>query len=84
MKTFPLFAGAILFLAGCATEFGIVADDVPPAVVTSFKTKYPSAENVEWEVEKSDGHLVFEAEFKLDGKSKEAEFKMDGTFVKEE
>jgi hypothetical protein len=39
---------------------------------------------MEWEVEKEDGKLYYEAEFKLDGKSKEAYFRPDGSFTKEE
>jgi hypothetical protein len=80
-----LIAGAgLIFLGSCATEFKIAGDDVPQAVQSAFKAKYPNAVSPEWEVEKSDGRLVFEAEFKLDGKKKEAEFKPDGTFLKEE
>lgn len=74
----------IFFLASCAAEFAVMGDDVPQAVQSAFKTKYPGASNPEWEVEKSAGHLVYEAEFKVDGKKKEAEFKPDGTFIKEE
>jgi uncharacterized membrane protein YkoI len=53
-------------------------------VQSAFKAKYPNASTPEWEVEKSEGRLIYEAEFKLDGKKKEAEFKPDGTFLKEE
>jgi hypothetical protein len=74
----------LIFLGSCATELEIMSDDVPQAVQSAFKAKYPNAANPEWEVEKSDGRLVYEAEFKLDGKKKEAEFKPDGTFLKEE
>jgi hypothetical protein len=73
-----------LALTSCATEFKIVSEDVPSAVTSAFKVKYPSAQNVEWEAEKTEGHLAFEAEFKMDGKKKEAYFKPDGTFLKEE
>lgn len=62
-----------------------MTDDVPPAVSAAFQAKYAGAQVTHWEVEKGDdGHLVYEAEFKLNGKSMEAEFKPDGTFVKEE
>jgi hypothetical protein len=74
----------ILQLMGCSSEFKIVSSDVPPAVISAFQSKYPTASAVEWEAEKTDGHLAFEAEFKRDGKSKEAYFKPDGTFLKEE
>jgi hypothetical protein len=86
MKTTKLLvmAGSIAMLSSCATEFGIVSDDVPAAVSNAFKAKYPNVSASEWEVEKEDGRLIYEAEFKLDGKRKEAEFKPDGTFIKEE
>jgi hypothetical protein len=85
MKTriiFPVIA--ILLFGSCASEFKILESDVPQTVISAFQTKYPSAKNVEWEAEKTQGHLAFEAEFKIDGKSKEAYFKADGTFLKEE
>jgi hypothetical protein len=86
MKTIKsVITGAgIILLSSCATEFNILSDDVPSVVSSSFKTKYPSAQGSDWEVEKHDGHLVYEVAFKLDGKRKEAAFKPDGTFVKEE
>lgn len=85
MKTPILALGiAVLALTACVSEFKITTSDVPPAVISSFQSKYPSAKNVEWEAEKTEGHLSFEAEFKTDNKSKEAYFKPDGTFLKEE
>lgn len=86
MKKIILFltSGAIALLTSCATEFEIISDDVPQAVQLAFKTKYPDATTSDWEVEKSGGRLVYEAEFKLNGKRKVAEFKPDGTFIKEE
>lgn len=79
-----LITGAVLLLVSCKSEFDIMSSDVPQAVLNAFQQKYPSAQVTEWEVEKESGALVFEAEFKLDGKKKEAEFKPDGTFIKEE
>jgi hypothetical protein len=73
-----------LILCGCCSEFKIVSSDVPASVVSAFQVKYPSATDVEWEAEKTDGHLAFEAEFKVNGKNKEAYFRPDGTFLKEE
>ncbi|HEX8060180.1 MAG TPA: hypothetical protein VF473_04555 [Cyclobacteriaceae bacterium] len=81
--TITTIVAATLF-AGCASEFEIAASDVPQAVVESFKAKYPGATDVEWEVEKEDGKLFFEAEFKLNGKEVEAHFRPDGTFSGEE
>ena len=83
IKIITSIIGAML-LAGCASEFEIAASDVPQAVVESFNAKYPGATNVEWEVEKEDGKLFFEAEFKHNNKEIEAHFRPDGTFSGEE
>jgi hypothetical protein len=74
----------LIMLSACASEFEIASSDVPESVVSAFKGKYPSATVAEWEVEKKDGKLYYEAEFKIDGKKKEAYFRPDGTFAMEE
>jgi hypothetical protein len=84
MKTTILYVVFAFTLVSCATEFKIVSSDVPQSVLTAFQQKYPSARNIEWEAEKAEGHLAFEAEFESDGKKKEAYFKPDGNFIKEE
>jgi hypothetical protein len=84
MRAIFFTIGIALLVGGCASEFKIVSSDVPASVAGSFQSKYPLAQNVEWEVEKEDGHLAYEAEFKLDGKRREAYFKPDGIFLKEE
>jgi hypothetical protein len=75
---------SILFLAACACEIEIASSDVPQSVTSAFSSKYPGASDIEWEIEKEDGKLYYEAEFKLDGKKKEVHFRPDGTFTKEE
>lgn len=84
MKTTMLVIATLAILSGCATEFEISGTDVPESVMTAFKSKYPGATETEWEVEKKDGKLYFEAEFKMDDKKKEAYFRPDGTFGMEE
>jgi hypothetical protein len=85
MKTKLLLVSACaLLITSCASEFEIASSDVPQSVLDSFNSKYPGATEVEWEVEKEDGKLYFEAEFELEGKEKEAYFRPDGTFSKEE
>lgn len=71
-------------LTACACEIEIASSDVPEAVMTAFTSKYPKASDTEWEIEKEDGKLYYEAEFKEDGKNKEAYFRPDGTFSNEE
>jgi hypothetical protein len=85
MKKIPFYIlSIVLSVTSCCSEFKIISSDVPPNVISAFQAKYPNAQEVAWEAEKTDGHLAFEAEFKLDGKRKEAYFKPDGTFLKEE
>jgi hypothetical protein len=74
----------LAFATSCACEIEIASSDVPQAVLSSFAGKYPQAKDTEWEIEKEDGKLYFEAEFKVDDKRKEAYFRPDGTFSKEE
>jgi hypothetical protein len=81
---FTILLFSLVFLAGCKSEFDIQVTDVPQSVISAFQQKYPSVQATGWEVEKSDGRLIYEAEFTMDGKKKEAEFRSDGTFVKEE
>jgi hypothetical protein len=84
MKKTLILSGMMLSLLSCSQEFDINSEDVPQAVLTAFQQKYPSVTGTEWEVEKHDGRLVFEAEFKADGKRIEAVFKPDGIFIEEE
>ncbi|HMJ48774.1 MAG TPA: hypothetical protein VK498_15690 [Ferruginibacter sp.] len=85
MKKYFLVITICISIAMVSCEGNSVKpSDVPPAVVTSFDTKYPGATNAEWKKEKSDGKDVYEAAFKLNGKEIEAEFLPDGTFYKED
>ena len=79
-----IFCAAVWLMSSCASEMDIASADVPEIVMTSFTSKYPQAKDTEWEIEKEDGKLYYEAEFKLDGKKKEAYFRPDGSFTKEE
>jgi hypothetical protein len=83
MKRLFLFS-LLACLFSCEAELKVTGEDVPEAVRSAFAAKYPTADELEWEVEKNDGRLVYEACFKTGGKKKEAEFRSDGTFIKEE
>ncbi len=75
----------IIIMASSCGDNKISEDKVPGAVVTSFKTKYPTAADNKWITEKKDGKTIYEAQFKLNGKETvEAEFSEDGTFIKED
>ena len=73
--------GTIMF--ACSTELEIQSTDVPPAVSAALMAKYPDAKNVEWELEEEGDHILYEADFKSDGKRKEVHFRTDGTYVNE-
>ena len=56
--------------------------DVPAAVKKSFSTKYPGATNVEWEKEKEYNKIIYDVEFKINGKDDKAEIDEAGNFIK--
>ncbi len=56
-------------------------DDVPKAVKIAFKSKYPKAKKVSWEVDSND---YFEANFKLDDKKYRADFNASGQWIETE
>ncbi len=68
----------------CSGDKKLAASQVPAAVVQAFSAKYPGAADVEWKTEKSDGKMVYEAEFKMNDKKLEAEFDEAGVFIQEE
>ncbi|HUS03773.1 MAG TPA: PepSY-like domain-containing protein [Chitinophagaceae bacterium] len=74
---------AIIMTTSCSDN-KISEDKVPPAVVNSFKTKYPAAADTKWITEKKDGKTIYEAQFKSGKDEVEAEFNEDGTFIKED
>jgi hypothetical protein len=80
-----VFVCAALIIISCGKKkFKITASDVPPAVVTSFQEKYPTATIIEWEAEKEGPDMVYEVGFKINDKKMEAAFNPDGAFIKEE
>ena len=80
------FIAACFILFSCSSsssEFEIKESEVPPNVMTAFKAKYPSAQEVKWEAEKEDGKFYFEADFKEGGKEKEVHITPDGLSITE-
>lgn len=59
----------------------IAASQVPAPVMASFNSMFPTATNVQWQVEKEDGSKVYQAEFTQNGKRFKAQFAPDGTFL---
>ena len=58
----------------------ISSDKVPSAVTSVFRTKFPNATKINWELEKSD----YEANFKLNGEEVSASFNNSGKWLETE
>lgn len=84
MKKLNIFSVAILVLILSACENHLDASQVPAAVKESFQKKYPNATEVEWIEEGSSLKVIYEAEFKINGKEITAEFSEAGEFLEEE
>ena len=77
------FLFAIITFTSCSDN-KISEDKVPAPVVANFKARYPGATDTKGITEKSEGKIVYEAQFKENGQEIEAEFNEDGTFKKED
>ena len=62
-------------LAGPVVAQKLIAGKVPAEVKESFKKEFPAVTDVKWEMEKKS---VYEASFKMDGKSMLAKFSEKG------
>jgi len=59
----------------------ISPSQVPAPVMATFNSMFPTATNVQWQVEKEHGSTVYQAEFTQNGKRFQAQFAPDGTFL---
>ncbi len=85
MKISKLFLCLVVasFLVSCESEKHIDSAQVPQIVKDAFAKKYPQASDVEW-IQEDSKKVIYEAEFKLDGKEITAEFSEAGEFLEEE
>jgi len=74
---------SIMSFTSCSSHTEVKEDQVPGAVVSAFKVKYPTAVISKWVTEEKEGKTIYEAVFKENGEEIEAEFNADGSFVKE-
>ena len=72
---------AVLFISTTAFAQKLTADKVPTPVQQTFKSKFPSADNVKWELEKNGR---YEAAFKTNKKEQTSCFNKDGQWVETE
>lgn len=79
MKTIVLIA-AFAF-SGVTFAQKISEAKIPTAVLTTFKTKFPAADKVAWEME---NNSEYEADFTIDGKKKSATFLKSGQWKQTE
>jgi putative PepSY-like beta-lactamase-inhibitor len=56
-------------------------DKIPKAVMDALKSKFPKAEIHKWTKEKEGNDVVYDIEFKENGRACEADIKEDGTFI---
>lgn len=65
------------------TETVLSVTDIPPAISSAVKSKYPGASITKGEkLEKPGGKILYEVFIKINGKTKEVELNADGSFVK--
>lgn len=75
---FILLGIAILSQVSIAQK--VSASKVPQAVTKTFKSKFPAASSIKWELENAD----YEANFKINGKEMSANFDKMGTWLETE
>ena len=86
LKTSLLIGGAAVFLSTTAAMAGkdLAEAEVPQAVVAAFKAAYPNATHPEYEEDHENGAVLYEVEFRQDGKKMEVKYSADGQVVKTE
>jgi hypothetical protein len=65
----------------CAGDEPKDLDKIPKAVMDALKAKFPNARIDKWTKEKEDGKVVYDIEFKQDGRKAEADITEDGTIL---
>ena len=77
-----LVAGVFVLLAAAVSRAGQEPKDldkVPKAVMDALKAKFPRAKIDKWTKETEDGKVIYDIEFKQDGRKAEADLAEDGT-----
>ncbi len=79
MKLLPLFACVSLAVAVADGVAAGAADPIPANVMRALTTRFPQARIDKWNKEKEAGKVVYDIEFKQDGRKFEADIFADGT-----
>ena len=84
LKRSAVFAVALALLAGTTARAEDKKDDkkdeIPKKVMDALKAKFPKAEIRKWTKEKENDKVIYDIEFKQDGKNFEADIFEDGTY----
>jgi putative PepSY-like beta-lactamase-inhibitor len=80
MKSILILLGTVM-LSTTAFAQKVSESKVPTAVLTNFKTKFPSAMKATWEMENMS---LYEADFMMDGKKSSAKFEKSGKWKETE
>src|SRR5262249_33933004 len=77
-----VLAGLVLMaMVARAQEKAKDLDKIPKKVMDALKAKFPKAEIHKWTKEKEGDNVVYDIEFKQDGRKFEADIKEDGTIL---
>lgn len=80
MKKLIFLLLGIALLSQVSFAQKVAASNVPNAVASAFKSKFPAASSVKWELE----NVNYEANFKVNGKEMSANFDKMGTWLETE
>ena len=81
MKKFLIVLLCAAFMSISVYAQKISTDKVPAVVASAFKTKFPNATKVNWELENAN---EYEAEFKLNGEEMSASYDKEGKWMETE
>ncbi|QFY43727.1 hypothetical protein F6R98_14740 [Candidatus Methylospira mobilis] len=76
------FLGALIVSGSVMADKDITEQQVPPAVLRTFKSVYPNVSGVEYEEKVKNGQTVYKFEFKDNGLEHEVVYSADGKVVK--
>lgn len=81
MKNFLPYLLFIIVIGWFSCQSSVVAQDVPEAVESAFKAKYPGENDPDWRIDKNGN---FESHFKKKGEHYRADFSPAGNWIETE
>jgi len=76
-----LIAAALVLSVASAQDTAKDVDKIPKKVMDALKAKFPKAVIHKWTQEKEGDDVIYDIEFKENGRACEADIKEDGTFI---